>query len=93
MIGGSACHDIHMAVDVLVACVGIVFFELKVFFDRHILCPIMVGLELTAGRPVLKRLEKLHNDLGDQHFVDGESRSIIFLCDKLVDMSIHAPLY
>ncbi len=35
MIGGSACHSIHMATDVFVARLGIVFFELKVFFDCH----------------------------------------------------------
>src|SRR5437879_13682115 len=35
MIGGSACHGIYMAIDVLVACVRIIFLELKVFFNRH----------------------------------------------------------
>src|SRR6266436_3002915 len=27
---------------------------------------------------------EVFNDLGDQHFVNGESRSIMFLCGKLV---------
>src|SRR5205807_3350391 len=33
---------------------------------------------------------EVFNDLGDQHFVDGESRSIIFLCDKLVGNGLNS---
>jgi hypothetical protein len=35
MIGGTPCHSIHMAIDVLVARLRVMFFELKVFFNCH----------------------------------------------------------
>src|SRR5437764_14370787 len=46
MIGGSACHGKHIAIDVLIACVGIVFLELKVFFNRHNLLTLSSALFL-----------------------------------------------
>src|SRR5579875_2921966 len=35
IIGGSSCHRIDTAIDVLVASFRIIFFKLKVFLNRH----------------------------------------------------------
>jgi hypothetical protein len=40
MAARAACHHIHVAIDVLIAMIGIVFPQFKEFFYAHVVIPL-----------------------------------------------------